>query len=115
METVDVLKKARVLISIGWCRKTSAKDMYGRKVKFNAPDACHFDLFAALHRAAGPYGEPLRQAEQLLRDKVGGVELIHWNDAQKAKSAVLKLLDETIREEEARCASCNTSSGYSLR
>lgn len=104
MEIVDVLKQARVLISIGWCRKASAKDMSGKKkVKFNDQRARHFDLFAALHRAAGHHSEPLRQAEKLLRDKVGGIELIAWNDAQSSKSAVLKLLDETIREEENRC------------
>ncbi len=98
-EVVRVLVRARELLQRGWCKGGFAKKG-NKRVHFLKPEADHFCVMGAIHRADSELtktGAAFYPAFMAILGAIGGqcCEAIPtWNDAKERTQAdVLRLLD----------------------
>lgn len=102
---VEILRRARKLIEIGWTRNANARNNRNAEVSVNDPTATCFCLYGAILRASTnlPVASPsamthdlIRQLRQFLPADLGAFGVIQWNDTCTTKKPVLDLIDRAL-------------------
>jgi hypothetical protein len=109
MEAVEILKKARGLLSQpgAWTRGWFAKDASGEPCQSNDPSAVCFCAFGAVNKfSSGPgLRDANNEATRALNDVVGAdgtwKTFANFNDAQSTVEPVLAAFDAAIAKLEA--------------
>ncbi len=103
METVEILEKARELISdeSRWTKGEYARDDRGQDIEFNDPGACAFCALGAVLVASGAEDDcdsVTADADRRLTQEVGGSfinDVARFNDSH-THAEVLALFDRAI-------------------
>ena len=99
MSTIDIFRRARELLSSGWCKYSLALDAHDRSVPAWHPLACRWCATGAIDRAICESVKPFVFKRVLNEFKViNGINNVsHWNDyMMQTKDDVLKTFDQTI-------------------
>lgn len=99
--TVEILRRARVLIERGHTQRAFARDATGKRVAVVDPDAVRYSIDGAV-LAASNCGPGCGDALQALRDQID-CDLTTWNDRfLRMPWQVKRLFDRAIAKQEAQ-------------